>query len=52
MICFCYFCQKKLFLILGVGLAELLTKQIGPEKTIFRGFTDFSSELPDCNRSY
>ena len=42
MICFCYVCQKKqLFFILGVAHADLLVVQIGPKKSIFRGFTNF-----------
>ena len=37
MICFCYFCKKKLFFILG-------------EIKFLRGFTNFFSELLDCNK--
>ena len=52
MICFCYFCQKKLFWILGVAHADLFVVQIGPEKAIYSGFTNFFSDLLDRNKSY
>ena len=52
MICFCYFCWKKLFCILGVAHADLFVVQIEPEKAIFRGSTNFFSELLDGNKSY
>ena len=41
MICFCYFCQKKLFFILGVAHTEPFVVQIGPQEEILRGFTNF-----------
>ena len=40
-----------MFFILGVAHADLFVVQIGPEKAILRGFTNFFSELLDCNRS-
>ena len=35
------FLQKKLFLILGMAHADPFVVQIGPQKAIFRGFTNF-----------
>ena len=35
------FLQKKLFFILGMAHADPFVVQIGPQKAIFRGFTNF-----------
>ena len=52
MMSFYYFCQKKLFFILGVAHADPFVVQIGPQKAIFSGFTKLFSELLDSNRGY
>ena len=42
MICFWYFCQKKVFLILGVAHNNPFSLQIGSKKKQFlKGFTSF-----------
>ena len=38
MICFCYFCQKKIFFTLGVAHNAPFSVQIGSKKTIFKRF--------------
>ena len=38
MICFCYFCQKKFFSILGVAHNNPFSVQIGSKKTTFKRF--------------
>ena len=51
MISFCYFSPKKLFLTLGYHNDPFVV-QIGPKKQLLRDFTNFFSELMDCNSSY
>ena len=43
--------KKKLFSILGVAPNDPFFVQIGPKKQL-RDFTNFFSELLDCNTSY
>ena len=46
------FLQKKLFFILSVAHTDLFFVQIGPKKQFLWDFTNFFSELMDCNTSY
>ena len=46
-----FFLPKKSVFILGVAHADPFVVQIGVQKAIYRGFTNFFSELLDCNRS-
>ena len=40
MMCFCYLCQK-MFFILGLAYADPFVVQVGPQRAIFRGLTNF-----------
>ena len=48
-----FLAKKKLFFIfLGVAHNDPFFVQIGPKKQFVRGFTNFFSEIMDCNASY
>ena len=49
---FLSFFHNKLFSILGVPHNDPFLVQIEPKKQFLRGFTNFFSELLDCNTRY